>query len=287
MNVKKITKKILGDSHPMLLIYKAIRDEYKFLVSKPKKNKLGFFFSGNTEMENNTFEKIETNFFMKLMPLTTKVINIGANVGYYCCIALAKKKKVIAFEPIYQNLRYLLRNIYVNNWNDRIAIYPLALSSDIGVTKIYGQTTGASLIKGWAQQSDFSLTPQAQLDCFETHLREQDKPLILIDVEGSEFNVLQGSKKILRRKNKPYWLIEICINEHQPKGIKINPDLLKTFLLFKKFGYEGVLLDQIPRVIDFEEIKNIQKTKKNSLTSHSFLFVDKKLKNKIFDVIKN
>jgi FkbM family methyltransferase len=275
MNVKKITKKILGDSHPMLLIYKAIRDEYKFLVSKPKKNKLGFFFSGNTEMENNTFEKIETNFFMKLMPLTTKVINIGANVGYYCCIALAKKKKVIAFEPIYQNLRYLLRNIYVNNWNDRIAIYPLALSSDIGVTKIYGQTTGASLIKGWAQQSDFSLTPQAQLDCFETHLREQDKPLILIDVEGSEFNVLQGSKKILRRKNKPYWLIEICINEHQPKGIKINPNLLQTFEKFWNKGYDSITADRFLRKITKAEILKIIETQIDTLEICNFIFYER------------
>jgi len=53
------------------------------------------------------------------------LVNVGANTGYYCCLALDRNKYVIAFEPINLNVKYLLRNIKANNWDDRIEVYPM------------------------------------------------------------------------------------------------------------------------------------------------------------------
>ena len=57
-------------------------------------------------------------------------------------------KKVIAFEPDYTNQQILLQNVHANKWGDNFTLYPLALSNKVGIRKIYGGGTGASLIKG-------------------------------------------------------------------------------------------------------------------------------------------
>lgn len=287
MFLKKTLKSLLLNNELMLGIYRAIRDEYRFLTSKPLKNKLDFYFNGNIQMENNKFEELETKIFLKLMRHCTLVVNIGANIGYYCCLALSKKKRVIGFEALYQNLRYLLRNIAANKWSNKISIHHLALSDRIGINKIYGQSTGASLIKGWAEQSSFNLTAQNTLDNFMNHVTKKEKLLILIDIEGSEYKMLQGAKKTLRRANKPIWIVEICADEHLPRNIRINPYLLKTFLLFKNNGYASISLEKNAQFIDIAEIKKIQKNKKNTLNTHNFIFVDEKIKNKVMAVLKN
>ena len=48
-----------------------------------------------------------------------------------------------------------------------------------------------------------------------------------MDIEGAEKYMLEGGQKLLDLKLKPIWLIEISINEHQPKGVTINPDLVE------------------------------------------------------------
>ena len=72
---------------------------------------------------------------------------------------------------------------------------------------------------------------------------------------------------MLNMKPKPIWLVEISVKEHQPKGISVNPNLLKTFELFWSKGYEAVTADQY--------LKKITLTEVDSLGIHNFLFFDK------------
>jgi FkbM family methyltransferase len=75
-------------------------------------------------MEVGEYEKDETELFAKLLPYHDTVINIGANIGFYTCLALQNKKRVIAVEPIERNLRFLLANIEKNNWaNECVEIF--------------------------------------------------------------------------------------------------------------------------------------------------------------------
>ena len=49
-------------------------------------------------MIKGTFEPHESKVFNALLPFVDEVVNVGANVGYYCCHALREKKHVVAFE---------------------------------------------------------------------------------------------------------------------------------------------------------------------------------------------
>ena len=109
----------------------------------------GFRFVGNETMANQQYEPIETILIKKLFSKIDIFINVGANIGYYVCLAAQEKKMVIAFEPIEMNLKYLLRNIIANGWQENVEIFPIALSNKTGIVPIYGRALGASLIKGW------------------------------------------------------------------------------------------------------------------------------------------
>jgi hypothetical protein len=75
---------------------------------------------------------------------------------------------------------------------------------------------------------------------------------------------------------KPVWMVEISITEHQPAGIKINPDLLSTFRIFWANGYEARLANKDFSVVREEDILAICETGVDTLHTHNFLFVPKR-----------
>ena len=127
---------------------------------------MGFKMMGNPGMQNGAFEPAETKIVQNILSHVSVVINIGANIGYYCCIALERGKHVVAFEPLPLNLQFLLRNIKANHWESQIEIVPLALSNKVGLLEVYGGGTGASLVKGWAgiPETHMTLVPSSTLD---------------------------------------------------------------------------------------------------------------------------
>lgn len=145
----RLAKPIVERFPKLAMIYRSVRDSWQ-TYEEPKETPMGFKLVGNQSMQKGQFEPEETQIVKKIVSFVDVVINVGANIGYYCCIALSQRKYVIAFEPINLNLRYLLRNIKANNWESLIEVYPMALSDKVGVIEIYGGGTGASLVEGWA-----------------------------------------------------------------------------------------------------------------------------------------
>jgi FkbM family methyltransferase len=246
---------------------------------KPTQTEFGFLLKGNKMMEAGNFEVEETRLIRKLICKIDVFINIGANIGYYCCFTLHSEKKTIAFEPLPENLKFLYQNIEFNRWGSRIEIHPVALSERIGITKLYGMGTGASLIEGWAGNSKYYYhnVPVNTLDNIISNRFLEDNILIMIDVEGAEYGVLKGAINLIKREKRPIWFIEISIAEHQPVGRKINSDLLDTFELFWNSGYRSVVADSSLREINYSDIKKIVDNQEDTLRTHNFIFFDEKI----------
>ena len=122
--------------------YRYIRD----LLGLLKKEKLsvhGFLWKGNKFVLDGSFEPTEIKIVSFFLNQVDHMINIGANQGFYTCLALFKNKKVLAFEPEPLNFKYLLENIKINNWSTNIEAYPLAVSNKNGLQKLFGNSTGA------------------------------------------------------------------------------------------------------------------------------------------------
>jgi FkbM family methyltransferase len=233
---------------------------------------IGFRMNGLAAMQNGTFEPDETHQISKLLENVEIVVNIGANTGYYVCLARKMGKKVIAIEPLDQNVQIMQRNIQANGWQD-VEILPIGLGDSVGQLKLYGGGTAASLVKGWAgaRHDHYRLVPVSTLDNVLSDRFGDQKMLILIDVEGFELNVLKGAFRQLQRKIAPIWFVEICIDEHQPDCRLINPNLTQTFDFFFSRGYSAEKAGASSGGVTRQDVLEWQSGKSLPAT-HNFIF---------------
>jgi FkbM family methyltransferase len=222
---------------PLAPIYRSVRDEYAFRQSKFVRNPLGFQFSGHAAMCAGTFETQEVAELKALLEGADVFVDVGANIGYFSCLAASLGKHVVAVEPLAANLRFLLANISMNHWESQVEVFPVGVSDRFGVAKFYGAGTGASLNEGWAGASRYFSTMIAlsTLDTLCAKFRNS-RIVIKIDVEGAEYAALLGAREVLNYQPAPAWLVEITLHEH--RGGAVNADYLRTFDLFFDCGYQ-------------------------------------------------
>lgn len=254
-------------------LYRQLRDE-RLLRRSPVPTPLGFKFTGSKQMEAGLFEPAETRLVASLAPRFSTLINVGANVGYYCCLALQAGARVVAFEPMPVNQRALYRNIRANGWADRFECYPVALSDSTGLMDIYGSGTGASLIAGWSGQTYSTTVPVSTLDTVLGDRFDNEPRLIIVDVEGAELGVLKGAQASLAATVRPVWLIEIEMMSHQPMGSRYNPDLIKVFELFHEFGYAALSATLTPKRVTLDDVHGALKSGVRTFGTNNFLFVE-------------
>ncbi|BBO99917.1 FkbM family methyltransferase [Sulfuriferula nivalis] len=208
-------------------------------------------------MRIGKFEVEETAIITKLLPQVDVFVDIGANLGYYTCLALQSGKPVIAFEPQQQNLQCLFQNLTANGWESRTEVFPLALSDRPGLLTLYGASgPSASLVKNWAGYSSRfkKIVPVSTLDNVLAGRFIGERLFIKMDVEGAEFQVLKGALATLRLVPKPIWLLEICLEEFHPDGR--NPDFQEIFKLFWDNGYQAFTATGIPKLVNPSEVAN-------------------------------
>lgn len=276
MGILSRIRNLVESSPRAATAYRLLRDT-RALSDEPQRTPHGFVFSGNQEMTAGTFETEEVDLFKRLLDSADVFIDVGANVGYYCCLALAQGRPTVAFEPMYTNLLYLYQNIHANGWDDHIEIFPLALSDRPGLREIYGGGVIASLVKGWASISPKyrSLIPASTLDTILGSRYSGQRCLFIVDVEGAEYDVLRGATVSLGMDPRPIWMVEVSVSQHQPDGIRVNPYLLQTFELFWQNGYEAWTINRGLRLIEPDEIRKMSTGGPKTYSGHNILFVER------------
>ncbi len=249
--------------------FRLIRDHSR-LFEEPLETPWGFKLVGNKLMSSGEFEPRETEVVRKALEDVDILINIGANIGYYCCHALSMGKRVVAFEPVQQNMNLLLKNMVLNGFKDFEA-FPLALSDYAGAVSIYGGNTGASLNKGWGGVSDkyTSLVPVTTLDDVLGARFSGSDVLLVVDVEGSEKEVLRGAKNFISSGVNLTWLIEIVLADE--KESRVDEEKKEIFNTFFSQGYRCYLVDENMREIQADILERIF-DREEVLLGHNYLF---------------
>lgn len=220
----------------------ALRGARALRRARPRMTPHGFLLAGDEAMVGGTFELVETEAILRALASCDAFVDVGANIGFYSCLARSKGRPVIAVEPLADNLEYLFLNLRANGWEET-EIFPVGLAEAPGIAVLYGGSTGASVIRSWAGNSPASNRCIA-LSTLDTLLRNRcpdQRLLIKIDVEGAEYGVLAGARDTLLRVPAPRWVVEVCLTEHHPDGI--NPRFGDVFALFREAGYEAFTLD--------------------------------------------
>lgn len=268
----KILKKYMAVVFPNLAkTYLNYTNSRKVRSLGVKDTILGFKFTGNKLMQEGKFEPDETKMLSTLMMKHDVFVDVGANIGFYCCLAKSLNNYVVAFEPDTSNLQILNLNLAVNNWID-VEVFPMGLAEKPGVAQLYGFGTGASLIPDWAGvpsslNNSIALTT---LDIALSNRFEDKRVLIKIDVEGAEIGVLKGALKILKTYQNLTFLIEVCLTEHHPQGV--NPNFYEVFKLFDDHGYVAKTVENECKIVSLTIAKQWSSTGVRTFGHINFVF---------------
>ena len=247
--------------------YGAYRD---FRKAGFKKTPYGFMLAGPKSMQNGSYEVNETKNIITCLKEAEVFIDIGANVGYFTCIARSMNMKVLAVEPLWHNLQYIYHNLNINNWND-VEVYPVGLDDKPGLSVLYGVGTAASFIKDWSGVSTkMRMVPLSTLDILAAKRFSGRKIVIKIDVEGIEYRVLKGARQTMSLSPSPVWIVETGLTGHFPGGH--NADFIKVFEEFWSMGYAAYdVANAAAEKISEAQVRNWVKNL-NAEDHYNFLF---------------
>ncbi|MDW3649199.1 MAG: FkbM family methyltransferase [Bacteroidia bacterium] len=186
------------------------------------------------------------NYFLKFLKPEDHVLDIGANIGIMAALMAKKCKdgRVLAFEPIPENCRALLRVkkfLALKN----IELYPIALGEDEGEIKMempimkgvrmQGLShVNHSSIKGYQENGVTFTVRQKCLDKME-ELQDLNISAIKMDVENYEQFVLKGGLELFR-KHKPVLYCELWDNENRQECFRLLGDLDYEFFVLSELG---------------------------------------------------
>ncbi|KAL6894543.1 hypothetical protein ACP4OV_008641 [Aristida adscensionis] len=145
------------------------------------------------------------------------VVDVGANVGMAAFAAAVMGFRVVAFEPVFENLQRICDGVYLNRVQDRVVVYHAAASDRIGnitMHKVIGRldnsaisATGAKL----AFKSNEEIAVEVATIPLDEVIPDAERVLMIkIDVQGWEYHVLRGATKLLSRRkgDAPYLIYE-------------------------------------------------------------------------------
>jgi FkbM family methyltransferase len=180
--------------------------------------------SGNlylTEIANAS----EILFCQRKIRKNMTVIDIGANVGYYTvnlANLVGQKGKVFAFEPDPINFSILEKNVHVNNFKNIILVNK-SVSNKLSPTTLFKHPSnpgGHSIIKPENVGEKITVNTTTLDEYFKNFVGKID--LIKIDVEGSEFNVIDGGLNFFKKFKPKYLITEFTLNGPE----SLYPDIL-------------------------------------------------------------
>jgi FkbM family methyltransferase len=236
-----------------------------------KPTPFGFQLKGHKSMQEGSFEPEETKLIQEYLKNAEVFVDVGANVGFFTCLARSMYKETIAVEPLTQNLRYLYANLQANGWTD-VEVYPVGLSAHPGIATFYGGGTSASLLRKWAGMSEVwqRQIPLSTMDILLGDRFEGQRMMIKIDVEGAEYDVLRGAERTLAMSPPPVWLLEICLTEHHPGGI--HPLFQDVFHIFWSRGYRARVADGDGRAVFPSDVERWVRNSKRDFGFINYIF---------------
>ena len=167
-------------------------------------------------------------------------LDVGANIGMYSLyfLSLVKNKMVICVEPFQKNFELLTQNLRLNNYVDRAQVINIPLSSEIkrGSAIVSDERPGGSGYKLIESDNGHQESIDVQVLDIDSILCPFDQKYVLkIDTDGSDFEILQGGIKSLQSG----CIISILIEASQDVQEQIS-DYLKSFDLTSDYRFNDL-----------------------------------------------
>jgi len=173
--------------------------------------------------------------FTNLIKEGDVVFELGANIGYYALQAATLVRKtglVYAVEPAPLNIQALRENIKLNNLSN-IEVYEVAIGEENGKSRIMISEKG-NLCTMESIDAHRTFTSSVEVDTMSLDSFMQNKrppDFLRMDVEGYEYYVIRGMKKLLKAGHPKRMFIEVHFDILREKAM----EMLETL---KECNYE-------------------------------------------------
>lgn len=192
----------------------------------------------------------EMSFLIHFLRADDSFVDVGANMGIFSLLASSYAGcKCEAFEPVPQTFNALDKMISVNKINDKVKARNIGISNEEGqlyFTKDYGTTNRV------VNNPDYNQIPflvKVNVRALDEAIDSKNVKLLKIDVEGFEWNVLQGATKILSDEN--LWTLIVEINGRNEQ-FGVTPESILEYL--STFGYEPFKYFPYERRLEPEDV---------------------------------
>ncbi|WOX24682.1 FkbM family methyltransferase [Streptomyces solicathayae] len=180
------------------------------------------------------YETIELDLFERLCAESRTVVDVGANLGVYSCLAarrLPPGGRVVAFEPVPENRALLRENVERNAARGAgeagvdVVVEPLAVGAAAGTAVLrLARDCGQHFVT-----VDGSRGVPVRQVALDDHLPGLlgDGPdrspvdVLKVDTEGYEGHVLRGARRILA-EDRPTLLVEYCRDTLTRAGFRVE-----------------------------------------------------------------
>jgi FkbM family methyltransferase len=194
------------------------------------------------------YEPQETQIARRLLGPSMRVVDVGANWGYFTLVAaslVGPGGRVLALEP-HPRLHALLRENVLRNAIAQVTCLELAASDVAGRTGVVAApidagNSGLSRLASCGERADFECAMEP-LDAVIARHALDVVDLVKIDVEGAEPRVLRGMADGLRRRRYRFVLLE-C----HPQALEIAGTSIEACVaVLEESGYRGWHIDHSP-----------------------------------------
>ncbi len=156
-------------------------------------------------------EPIQSQWLERLIKEGMVVVDIGSNIGYYVLIEsrlVGLTGRVIAIEPVQENIRVLNDNLALNNIRNVSVVHAAITDRDGDVDIFMSQHSNwHSVLAGWGKSLGKVSVPGRTLDSLIGEMGVSVN-LIRMDIEGAETLAVNGMVRTLE-KFRPLLSIEV------------------------------------------------------------------------------
>ncbi len=164
-------------------------------------------------------DRRELEFLRHYLRPGDRVLDCGANIGTYALLLgrlVGPNGRVLAFEPFAPIRARLEENIALNRFQDRVQVFPEALSNKPGVLEFITDQDTANRFASGNDPADARRT-EVPVTTLDQRIAEQ-LAFAKVDVEGAEMHVLQGAETLLRTAPPVVWQFEVVDHLLEKQG---------------------------------------------------------------------